>query len=71
MCISALHATYRPVPVPIHLPSFPPVNEFAFIGLGLLSDMGCVYTLGHQPGTVVSNNVCHDVESFGYGGWGM
>ncbi len=40
-------------------------NDISFIGLGLLSDMACVYTLGHQPDSVVNNNICHDVESFG------
>jgi hypothetical protein len=45
------------------------------IGRGLLSDMGAIYLLGVQPGTVVRNNVVHDVARFpepdGYGGWGV
>ncbi len=28
------------------------------------------YTLGHQPGSEVRNNVCHHVSSYNYGGWG-
>lgn len=45
------------------------------IGQGWLSDMGGIYTLGNQPGTVLSGNVIHNVaadpEEGGYGGWGI
>ena len=46
-------------------------NKIYNIGRGLLSDMGCIYTLGVQPGTVERNNLCHDVSRFRYGGWGL
>ena len=45
------------------------------IGQGWLSDMGGIYTLGIQRGTVLSGNVIHNVAADpgqgGYGGWGI
>jgi hypothetical protein len=41
------------------------------IGRGMLADMGGIYTLGTCTGTVIRNNVFHDVRSSTYGGWGI
>ncbi len=37
----------------------------------ILSDMGGIYTLGTQRGTVIRRNVFHDISARVYGGWGI
>ena len=59
---------YRETPCRQNIIEF---NHLHDIGKNLLSDMGAVYTLGPQRGTVVRNNLIHDVSAFTYGGWGL
>lgn len=44
-------------------------NHIHDIGQKLLSDMGGIYTLSVQPGTVIRNNLIHNISSAHYGGW--
>jgi hypothetical protein len=37
----------------------------------LLSDMGGIYTLGTQRGTIIRQNIFHDIAARVYGGWGI
>lgn len=46
-------------------------NHIHNIGSAVLSDMGGIYSLGTQPGSVLRNNLIHDIQSYGYGGWGI
>lgn len=46
-------------------------NDVHDIGQGVLSDMGGIYTLGGQPGSVIRNNRFYNIDSYSYGGWGI
>lgn len=46
-------------------------NHVYRIGMGPLSDMGAIYLLGKQPGTVVQSNIVHDVLSKHGGTYGL
>ena len=46
-------------------------NHIYDIGKEILSDMGGIYTLGQQEGTVIRGNRIHDIRMFVYGGWGI
>lgn len=46
-------------------------NHIHHIGKGNLADLGGIYLLGKQRGTVISENRIHDIYAVVYGGWGI
>lgn len=46
-------------------------NKIYNLGKGVLSDMGGIYLLGAQAGTVVDNNLIYNVKAREYGGWAI
>ncbi|MEM8827948.1 MAG: right-handed parallel beta-helix repeat-containing protein [Cyanobacteria bacterium P01_G01_bin.19] len=50
----------------VHHIGKPAEAEFPF-----LSDLGGIYTVGNQPGTIIRQNKVHDIYGLRYGGWGI
>ena len=46
-------------------------NHIHHICQGLLSEAGGIYTLGVSPGTVIRNNLVHDIETYHHGAIGI
>lgn len=46
-------------------------NHIHDLGFAWLSDMGGIYLLGVQPGTIVRGNIIYNIENANYGGWGI
>jgi hypothetical protein len=46
-------------------------NHIHDIGKGWLNDLGAIYTLGVQPGTMIRYNLMHDIECVDYAGSGI
>jgi hypothetical protein len=46
-------------------------NHIHDLGKAWMSDMGGIYTLSVQPGTVLRGNLIHDIEKANYGGWAI
>jgi hypothetical protein len=59
---------YKPTPCARNTVEFCHLHH---LGWAEMSDMGAVYTLGPQPGTVIRGCHMHDVGCLSYGGWGM
>ncbi|MEO6739775.1 MAG: right-handed parallel beta-helix repeat-containing protein [Chthoniobacteraceae bacterium] len=59
---------YKPTPCARNTVEF---CHLYHLGWAELSDMGAVYTLGPQPGTIIRGCHMHDIGCASYGGWGM
>ena len=46
-------------------------NHVHDLGQGVLSDLAGIYTMGVQPGTVIQNNLVHDITCARYGAFGL